>query len=68
MSERLIGLENHPVARLIGVGETQKLMTSKCVLEVAGQDTKEACGTDQIFQGMEAGIEGGIHYLKLMCK
>ena len=39
----------------------------KSVLKVVGQEAKYACGTDQLYGGMEAGIEGGIHIIFLLC-
>ena len=41
------------------VGETWQYLMPKCVLKVVGQEKKEVCGTNQLFRGMEAGIEGG---------
>ena len=41
-------------------------MLEKCVLAVAGAEAKEACGTDQLYSGLEAGIEGGIHAVRLL--
>ena len=34
-------------------------MLAKCVLVVIGAEAKEACETEQLFYGLEAGIEGG---------
>ena len=41
-------------------------MLEKCVLVVTGAEAKEACSTEQLCGGLEAGIEGGIHMLRLM--
>ena len=62
----LIGLDKHPGVRPVGVGETWRRLMAKCVLKVAGQEAKEACGTDQLCGGMEADIEGGIHAMRLL--
>jgi hypothetical protein len=39
-------------------------LLAKCLLFVAGSEAKEACGTDQLCDGPEAGIEGGIHAMQ----
>ena len=39
---------------------------AKCVLKVAGQEAKEACGMEQIFGGMDSGNEGGIHAMRFL--
>ena len=59
MLVRLIGLDKYPGVRTLGAGETWRWMLVKCVLVVTGVDVKEACGTEQLFSGIEAGIEGG---------
>ena len=41
-------------------------MLEKCVLVVTGEEATEACGTDKICGGLEAGIEGGIHVVRLL--
>ena len=66
MSERLIGLNKHPGVRPVGVGKTWRIMIAKCALKVAGQEAKEVCGIDQLFDWMEEGIRGGIHNMRLM--
>ena len=66
MSGHLIGLNKCPGVRPVGVGETWRQMMAKCVLVVTGAETKESCGTDQLFGFQYAGIEGGIHAVRLM--
>ena len=39
---RLISLDKHPVVQPEGFGKNWQIMISKCVLEVAGQEAKEA--------------------------
>ena len=41
-------------------------MLAKCVLVVTGAEAKEACRTEQLCGGQEAGIEGGIHMVWLL--
>ena len=43
-------------------------MLATCVLVVTGAEEKEACGMEQICVGLEAGIEGGIHAVRLLWK
>ena len=38
----------------------------KCVLTVAGQEKNEACGTDQLYIGMDVLINGGIYTMGLL--
>ena len=48
----------------MGVGKTWRIIMAKCGLNLAGQETKEPCRTDQL--GMEALIEGDIHAIRLL--
>ena len=41
-------------------------MKSKCVLKEAGQEANEAFGEEQMCRGVEEGIEGGIHMMRLL--
>ena len=66
MLERLIGMDKHPGVRHVGVGETWRRIMDKLVVKVAGQEANEACGMEQLCGGMEAGIEGGIHKIRLL--
>jgi hypothetical protein len=43
------------------VGEVWRCACVKTVLLVAGEEAKEACGIDQLYAGLKAGIEGDIH-------
>ena len=43
-------------------------MLVKCVLVVTESGAKEACGKEQLFGGLEAVIEGGIHAVRLLWK
>ena len=38
----------------------------KCVLRVTGQEANAACGTEQLARGVEVGIEGGVHDMRLL--
>ena len=41
-------------------------MMAKCLLRVAGPEAKAACGTTNIAGGVEAGIEGAIHVMRVL--
>ena len=56
MSGRLITLDKQPGIRPVGEGETWRRLMAKCLLKVAGPETKAACGTTQLAGGLEAGI------------
>jgi len=66
MAGRLLALDKCPGIRPIVSGEIWRRTLAKIILEVAGGAAKDACGTDQLCAGLEAGIEGGIHAMKLM--
>ena len=36
------------------------------MLVVTGAEAKEACGKEQFYSGIEAGIEGGVHMVRIM--
>ena len=65
-SGRLVALDKGPGVRPVGIGETWMRYDSKCVLFVAGGEAKDECGVDQLCAGLEAGVEGGIHALRLI--
>ena len=39
---------------------------AKCLLKVAGPEAKSACGTTQLAGGLEAGIDGAIHAMRVL--
>ena len=66
ISDRLIALDKQPGIRPVGVGETWRRLMAKCLLKVAGPEAKTACGTTQLVGGLEAGIEGAIHAMRVL--
>ena len=66
MSGRLIALDKSPGIRPVGIGETWRRLLAKCLLRVSGQESKAACGMDQLVGGVEAGIEGAIHAMRVL--
>ena len=66
MSGRLVALDKQPRIRPVRVGETWRRMMAKCLLRVAGPEAKAACGTTQLAGGVEAGIEGTIHAMRVL--
>ena len=66
MAGHLIGLDKHPGRWPVAVGETCWRMMAKCVIKEAGHEAKEACVTNQLYGGVEAGIEGCIHVMRLL--
>ena len=50
----------------MGVGETWRWMVEKYVLVVIGAEAKETCRTEQLYGGLEAEIEGGIHAVRIL--
>ena len=66
MSGRPITLDKQPGIRPVRVGETWQRMMEKCLLRVAGPEAKSACWTNQLAGGVEAGIEGAIHAMRII--
>ena len=66
MSCRLIALDKQPGIRPVGVGETWRHIMAKCLLKVAGTEAKTTCGTTQLAGGLETGIEGAIHVMRVL--
>ena len=66
MSGRMIALDKQPVIRPVGVGGTWRSIMAKCLLRVVEPDAKAACGTTQLAGGVEAGIEGVIHVMRVL--
>ena len=66
MSGRLIALDKKPGTRPVGVGETWRRMMAKCLLRVVGPEAKASCGTTQLAGGVEAGIKGTIHTMRIL--
>jgi hypothetical protein len=67
-SGRLVALDKSPGICPVRIGEAWMRCDSKCVLSVAGGKARDECGVDQLCTGLEAGVEGGIHTLKLIWK
>ena len=65
-SGRLIALEKQPGIRPVGVGKNWRRMMAKCLLKVAGPEAKAACSTLQLAGGVEVGIEGDIHAMRVL--
>ena len=61
---RLIGMKKCPGVRPIGIGEMLRRMLCKVLLLVAGKEATQACGTDHLCGGLEAGIEGTMHHVR----
>ena len=50
----IIDLYKHTGAILVGVNCTWIFLAAKYVLAMLGLEAKEACGTEQVCEGMEA--------------
>ena len=59
-------MEKKPGVRPVGIGVIWRWLTEMCLLRVTGQEAKAACGTEQPADGVEAGIECGIHDVRLL--
>ena len=63
---RLAALDKCPGVRPIGIGDITRRLVCKILLIVTGKEATRACGTDQLYSGLEARIEGGIHHARSM--
>ena len=66
MSGRMISRDKQPGIRPVRVGETWRIIMAKCLLRVMGPEAKAACGTTQLAVGVEEGIEGAIHAMRIL--
>ena len=66
MSSRLSALDKQPGIRPVGVGETWRCLMAKCLIWVTGQEAKAGCRIEQLSGVAEAGIEGGIHAMRIL--
>ena len=66
ISGRLIALDKQPGIKTFGVGETWRRLMAKCLLQVTGQEVKDSCRTVKLEGGVEAGIEGYIHTMRIL--
>jgi hypothetical protein len=63
---RFLALNKWPGIQPIGIGEVWQRLTTKVVLEVTVDTAKARCGDNQLCVGLEAGVEGDIHAMRLI--
>ena len=68
MASRLIRIDKKPGVRPVGTGDTWRFCMEKCILAVAIAEDKDACGTEQLCDGLKAGIKGGIYATQILWK
>jgi hypothetical protein len=61
-----MALFKYPGVWPVVIKESWMRLKSKCILLLLGGETKEACEVDQLCASLEAGIEGGIHAMRLL--
>eukprot|EP00978_Attheya_sp_CCMP212_P041079 scaffold231101_cov38-Attheya_sp.AAC.1 len=66
MACRLLSLNKWPGIRPIGVGEVWRRLITKVNLMVTVEAAKAVCGDNQLCVGLEAGVEGAIHAMRLI--
>ena len=57
----LIILDKLPGVLPVGIGETIRRAISKLVMRAAGDQAKTACGSIQLFAGIDNGIKGATY-------
>ena len=63
---RLIALDKQSNIQLVGIGKTWRCCFANFILAVAVPEDNEACGMDNLCEGLEVGIKGGIHVMRLL--
>jgi hypothetical protein len=65
MCRRLVALDKQPGVRPLAIGEIWQRCIAKGNLAGSGAEAKGACGSTQLCAGLEAGIEGALHAVRL---
>ena len=68
MANRLVALDKYPEVRRLAIGEIWRRLFAKCVLELAGGQAKDTCGSAQLCAGLEADIDGAVHIISELWK
>jgi len=61
---RLIALDKKPGCRPIGIGEVLRRIIGKAIMNVVGDDVRQAVGNLQVCAGQQAGCEAAIHAMR----
>lgn len=64
--QRMVALDKSPGTRPVGISCVWIRRVCKAMLIEAWSDGKEACGSDQLCAGLEAGIEGALHSVRVL--
>jgi hypothetical protein len=68
MSRRLVALDKQPGVWPVAIGEIWQRCIAKGILVGSGAEAKGTCGSVQLCAGLEAGIEGALHAVRLRAK
>jgi hypothetical protein len=65
MCRRLVALDKQPGVRPVAIGEIWQRCIAKGNLVGSGAEAKGTCGSVQLCAGLEAGIKGALHAVRL---
>ncbi len=65
MCRRLVALDKQPGVRPLAIGKIWQRCIAKGNLAGFGAEAKGACGSVQLCAGLEAGIKGALHAVRL---
>lgn len=64
LANRGIPLNKNPGLRPIGIGEIERRIMGKAIMEIVGKDVQAAAGSMQLCAGQSAGVEAAIHAMR----
>ena len=63
---REVTLDKMPGVRPLEIGDIIRRLIAKCVLEVAGPQATDVCGSTNLCAGLKLGCEGAVHRISVL--